>query len=157
MPPKITDPIQTIEILFNKNPVSVIKSVKYFGITIDEKLNFAERIIKLTRKISRSVGILAKLRNILPFAAHRKWYYSMVDSHLLYGIVIWGNSYDNYLKRLIILQNKVVKTVAGGQRQEHVTPFYHRLHILKLKDLYVLYIKLQNYCPKTHEKSYRFA
>ena len=68
----------------------------------------------------------------------------MVHFHLLYGIVIWGNTYDNHLKRLIILQNKVVKTVAGGQRREHVTPFYHRLQILKLKDSYVLYIMLQN-------------
>ena len=68
----------------------------------------------------------------------------MVHSHLLFGIVIWGNTYDNYLKRLIILQTKLVKTVAGGQRQAYVTPFYHRLQILKLKDLYVLYIKLHN-------------
>ena len=142
--PKITNPIPTIEILFYKNPVSVNKSVKYLGITIDENLNFAERIIKLTCKISRSVGIFAKLRNILPFTAYCKWYYSMVYSHLVYGIVYWGNTYDNHLKRLIILQNKVVKIVAGGQRQEQVTPFNHRLQILKLKDLYVLYMKLQN-------------
>ena len=141
---KITNPIPTIEILFNKNPFSVNKSVNFLGITIAEKLNFAERIIKLTCKISRSVGIFAKLRNILPFTAYRKWYCSMVHSHLLYGIVNWGNTYDNHLKRLIILQNKVVKIVAGGQRQEHVTSFKYRLQILKLKVLYVLHMKLQN-------------
>ena len=45
LPAKITNPIQTIKILFNKNPVSVNKSVKYMGITIDKKLNFAEHII----------------------------------------------------------------------------------------------------------------
>ena len=73
LPPKITDPIPTIEILFNNNPVSVNKSVKYLGIAIDKKLNFAERIIKLSCKISRSVGILAKLWNILPFTSCRKW------------------------------------------------------------------------------------
>ena len=54
----------------------------------------------------------------------------------LYGIVIWGSTHDNHLKRLIIFQNKAVKIVAGGQRHDHVTPFYHRLQILKLKDLY---------------------
>ena len=64
-------------------------------------------------------------------------HYSMVHSHLLYGIVIWGNTYDNYLKRLIILQNKAVTIVTGRQRQNHVTPFYHQLQILKRKDLYV--------------------
>ena len=40
------------------------------------------------------------------------------------------------MKRLIIFQNKAVKIVAGGQRHDQVTPFYHRLQILKLKDLY---------------------
>ena len=105
------------------------------GITTDEKLNFAEYINKLTRKIARSGGILSKLRNILFFTAFRKLYYSMVNSHLLYGIVMWGNTYDNHLKRLTILQNNAVKIVAGGQ--DHVTPFYHRLQILKLKYLYV--------------------
>ena len=60
----------------------------------------------------------------------------MVHSHLLYGIVIWGNAYDNHLKRLIIFQNEVVKILAGGQQHDHVSPFYHLLQILKLKDLY---------------------
>ena len=35
----------------------------------------------------------------------------MVHSHLLYGIVIWGNTHDNHLKILIILQNKAFKIV----------------------------------------------
>ena len=47
LPPKTTHPIPTIEILFNNNPVSVNKSVQYLDITKDEKLNFAEHIIKL--------------------------------------------------------------------------------------------------------------
>ena len=99
MTPKITIPIQAIEILFNKNPVSVNKSVKYMGITIGEKLNFADHIIKLTCKISRSVGILSKLRNIVRFTALRKLYHSVVHSHLLYVIEMWGYTYDNHLKR----------------------------------------------------------
>ena len=93
------------------------------------------RITKLTCKISRSVGILSKLRNILPFIALKKFYYTMVCSYLLHSIVISGYAYDNQLKRLIILQNKAVKIVAGEQRQDHVTPFYHRLQILILKGL----------------------
>ena len=37
---------------------------------------------------------------------------------------------------MINLHNKAVKTVAGEQRQDHVTPFHHRLQIFKVKDLY---------------------
>ena len=44
--------------------------------------------------MSRSEGILSKLQNFLPFAALCKMYYSMVHSHLLYGIVIRGNTFE---------------------------------------------------------------
>ena len=37
----------------------------------------------------------------------------MVHSHLLYGTVIWGNTHDNHLKILIILQNKAFKIVTA--------------------------------------------
>ena len=49
--PKITNSFPTIEILYEINPVSVNKSVKDLGITINEKLNFAAHVIKLTCKI----------------------------------------------------------------------------------------------------------
>ena len=88
-------------------------------------------------RVSAPLCILSKLRNILLFTVFRKLYYSMVHSHLLYGIVIWGNAYENHLKRLIILQNEAVKIVSSEQRQDHVTPFYQRLQILKPKNLYV--------------------
>ena len=65
----------------------------------------------------------------------------MIHSYLLYGIVVWGYTYDNQLKRLIVLQNKAVKIFAGGLRQDHVTPFYHRFQILKLKNLYLRYMR----------------
>ena len=41
-------------VLFNNNPVSANKPVKYWGITIDTKLNFAQHIINETCKIFRS-------------------------------------------------------------------------------------------------------
>ena len=37
LPPKIINPTPTIEILFNNNPVSIDKSVKYLGITINDE------------------------------------------------------------------------------------------------------------------------
>ena len=39
---------------FNNNPVSANKPVKFWGIIIDEKLNFAQHIINVTYKIFRS-------------------------------------------------------------------------------------------------------
>ena len=60
----------------------------------------------------------------------------MVHPYLLYGITIWGNTTDKNLKRLISLQNKVIKIIAQGKRWDHITPLYNKLQILKLKDSY---------------------
>ena len=51
--------------------------------------------------------------------------------------VVYFSLLTQYMFYLILVQNKAVKIVASGQRQDHVTPSYHRLQILKLKDLYV--------------------
>ena len=61
-----------------------------------------------------------KLRNVLPPKVLLVLYYSMIHPHLLYGITIWGNTYEKYLKRLRTLQNKAVKVLGGGRWR---TPF----------------------------------
>ena len=60
----------------------------------------------------------------------------MIHPHLLYGITIWENTYEKYLKRLRTLQNKAVKVLGVGRWQDHASAYYSQLNILKLEDLY---------------------
>ena len=110
------------------------KSVKYLGIYIDKQLNFKCHIDYIEQKISRAVGILAKLKLFLPKPAFLKLYYALVHSSLLHGLAIWGSTFPSYMNKLASLQIKAVKLVAGGIYRDHVTPFYCQLNILKLSD-----------------------
>ena len=112
--------------------------VKYLGILIDSNLNFRFHLEEIENKISKSLGILYKLKLILPQNALLKLYYSMVHSHLLYGLVVWGSTFPSYLKKLNSIQNKAVKLIGGGNYLDRVTPYYSKLNILKLPDLYKL-------------------
>ena len=69
--PKETFSISNISIYFSDSEIKINDTVKYLGITIDNKLNFEEHINTLATKISRSLGILCKLRHILPKSALR--------------------------------------------------------------------------------------
>jgi len=122
IPPKIINPISNFEVFFQDNSVPIKEFVKYLGITIDSRLNIENYISTLASKVSRSVGELSKLRHVLPSAALCNLYYSLIHSQLLQGITIWGNTYDKYLKRLILLQNKAVRIVARGRWRDHATP-----------------------------------
>ena len=51
---------------------------------------------------------------------------------------MWGSSYKSKSKKLLSLQNKVVKLIGGGLLRDKATPFYSQLGILKLTDLFKL-------------------
>ena len=59
-----------------------------------------------------------------------------------YASAIWtgsvGSSYKSKLKKLLSLQNKVVKLIGGGLFRDKATPFNSQLGILKLTDLFKL-------------------
>ena len=48
---------------------------------------------------------------------------------------MWISFYKSKLKKVLSLQNKVVKFIGGGLLRSSATPFYSQLGILKLPDL----------------------
>ena len=90
-------------------------SVKDVGIIIDFGLKFINLHIKtLEPKIARSIGIILKLKQVLPLSALQILYLSTIHPHRFYVIVIWGSTFKTYLGKLSLLQNKAFRIIAGG-------------------------------------------
>ena len=136
VPPRLNAPITHINLSYNNSLISCYNSYKYLGITIDSKLNFKTHIEKITFKISRSVGILNKLRYILPTSSLADLYFAFVHSHFLFGLTIWGSTFPSYLDKLQKFQNKAVRIITNSQIRTPITPKFHKLGILKICDLY---------------------
>ena len=83
---------------------------KYLGILLDNNLSFKPQIAHLESKMSRSVGVIAKLRYYLPSHTLLNLYFALVHSNLLYGLLVWGSTYKSYLTKLKKLQNKALKS-----------------------------------------------
>ena len=49
---------------------------------------------------------------------------------------MWGATYDTYLSKLIIMQKKIIRTIAGVQYNEHSEPLFKKMNLLKLTDIY---------------------
>jgi len=54
----------------------------------------------LEPKISRAVLILSKLHFLFPTSALLLLFYSLIQSHLMFGITIWGSTFLTYLTKL---------------------------------------------------------
>ena len=52
--------------------------------------NWKAHISELSKKLSRAVGMLCKIKSFCTPSVLKSLYYSLFDSHLAYGLVVWG-------------------------------------------------------------------
>ena len=121
--PRMNQLVTDFDALLNGTTVPLSNSVKYLGVTLDSMLTFESHIKILETNLSKAVGIICKLKFVLPKDALIKLYYALFHPHLLYSLVIWGSTYPNYLMRISTLQNKVVKLVGSDAFQYRATHF----------------------------------
>ena len=116
-----------------------VNSAKFLGVTIDDKLTFAEHINALSARVSRSVGVIFRLSHYVPQSTLLSLYFALVHSGLSYGVTSWGSSASTHVKRLTSLQNRVVNLLPCIGRQCN----YYSYNILKLGDLYKYFCSIK--------------
>ena len=94
----------------NNKTLQEKSSIKYLGIIIDHYLNWKEHVSQLSKKISRGIGILSKLRHFVPIKILLQIYYSIIYPFLSYGVIIWVNTYNSNILPLVTLQKKACFT-----------------------------------------------
>ena len=125
-------------ILLNGDSIEFVDHARFLGVFIDGKLNFESHINHVLGKISRHAGILLKIHRFLTPHAKILYYNSFILPYLSYNILHWGSTNYTHLIPLITIQKRIIRTMANGNpfQFEPSTPLFHRLKILKLKDLY---------------------
>ena len=76
----------------------------------------------LEKRVSRSLGIIRKLKNYQPQHAFFKLHNTLVHSHLIYEPIVWRNTYPTYLCKLITIQNKALRIVTESGWYENALP-----------------------------------
>ena len=121
-------------------------TVKYLGVLIDEHLTFQPHLKTLVQKLSRAVGMLAKIRHYVPPNTLRNIYFAIFNSHLVYGSQIWSHGDNALQEKIQILQNKALRITNFKGFREPANPLYNKEEILKICDN----ITIQN-CLLVHD------
>ena len=70
--------------------INEAKQTKYLGIYLDEHLTWNFQLKQIKTKLSRSCGLLAKLRYYVKADLLRTVYFAIFDSVIRYAIQVWG-------------------------------------------------------------------
>ena len=81
------------------------KSVKYFGIKIDEDLNWKQNI-HITIKLNRTNALLSIIRNYVNKLTLRTIYFVIFDSHINYANLVWGQNLHVLSRTIIFYKRK---------------------------------------------------
>ena len=62
-------------------------------------------------------------------------YYALIYPFLTYGIILWGNTYKTTHQPIFILQKRAMRLITFFRFDEHSSPLFKSLEIIKFKDL----------------------
>ena len=117
-----------------RHKIDFVSEFNFLGIIIDSHLKWKSHIDMVSKKISKTIGILNKLKNFLPTSAMMNIYNSLILSHLSYGLLIWGWKSHKLYK----LQKKAIRIVTKSNYASHTSVLFKKVRTLKIMDLCAL-------------------
>ena len=117
-------------------------SIQFLGIIIHETLDWRYHISNICSKISRSIGVLCKLKSFLPLKILLCIYNAIILPHLNYCNEIWGNTYKTHISKLFVLQKRAVRVITNNGINTPSLPLFIKLKILPIFELVRLNVLL---------------
>ena len=108
--------------------------VKYLGVLIDSHLKF--HIDYVASKLSKIVGITARLRHFVPFNTLLSIYQLLMFPYLTFGLSAWGQAAQLLLNKLLLLQKRAIRFMNFSKPRTHAVPLFISSKILPINMLY---------------------
>ena len=96
-------------------PVELAENIKYLGVYIDKSLDWKKHIQEISKKISRSLGVIKYCKRFLPFDTLKYLYNSIVDPNFRYCCQVWSVAGASEINHLQKLQNRAARIITSSR------------------------------------------
>ena len=97
---------------------------------------YQKHILFISSKISKSLGIISRLRHFVPTDTLLSIYQSLIQPCITYGIDVWGQAAQTNLDKLLILQKRALRLTHFAPYRSHAIPLFNHYNILPLNFQY---------------------
>lgn len=122
--------------------ITTVQAVKHLGMVLDDRLSWNDHVDNMCLRLGTSLFALQRVRAISTPEALRTAYHALFESHIRYGIILWGGSSAQNLQRALVLQKRAIRTVTGLQQRDSCREAFKTLGILTVTSLYILEVIL---------------
>ena len=86
--------VEEIELLVNEDTIEQTDSFKYLGIKLNEKMEWSDHIDYIQSKVAKRLGLLKRVKHLLPVRSREIMYNTMIQPILDYGDIVWGEPFQ---------------------------------------------------------------
>ena len=106
-----------INIIMNDKILEQVKSIKFLGVIINDKLTWEDHKQQIYNKVCKTLGILYKCKQAMNEKETIKMYKTFIQPYFLYAIEAWGHSIteQDILQKL---QSKVLRLIFNCKRSD---------------------------------------
>ena len=150
-------------IFISGDKIKKVASTKFLGVFIDDKLDWSAHLTHLTKKLRSISGAICRIRQSIPVEYYKTIYTALFESHLSFGISVWGVALKpNDSDKILITQKHTIRVLFGdldayldklstcarvreyGKQKlgskfytkEHTKPIFTRLKLLTVQNIH---------------------
>ena len=101
---------------------------------MDKHLTWNNHVLKVGSKISRTIGVMARLKKTLSSQVLKMIYCSLIQSNIMYGLLVWGFN----VTKIYVLQKKAIRLIDKAFFLEHTEKLFKKYNLLTITDLFNL-------------------
>ena len=119
-----------------EHQIERVNVAKFLGIYINDELRWDAHIKHVSHKLASGNYAINSVKHLLSTSNLKQLYFSLIHSHLQYGIILWGSAFDYQLKKLCTLQKRAIRNVCNVKYNSPSNDLFKKLHVPKLTDIY---------------------
>ena len=88
-------------------------------------MSWKEQIKHVNLKLQKSIGIISKIRYLVPKHLLRTIYYAFFQPHINYGLINWSCASQTTLNPIKISQNKIIRILTFSDNDTPLQNLYN--------------------------------
>ena len=124
--------VSHLNLQINNNIISCVNTFNFLGLQLNDNLKWNTHIEFISKKITRTIGLLYKMKYILPQDILLSIYNTLVLPHLNYCIISWGT----HNVAILQLQKRALRAICNSGYKSHSEPLFKMCNVLKINELY---------------------
>ena len=126
---------ESLNITIDNIVIDQVYSTKFLGVIINSNLTWHDHIKAISNKVSKSIGLLLKIRKYVPNDVLLTLYHTLIEPYFSYCNIIWGTHHSKYLDQLFVKQKKAIRIITNSKWNVHTNPLLRDLQLLSIFNL----------------------